>query len=274
MLDYAANAVVYWPIEQMQAQFERRCLAEQREPSEVFAESLGPEADPDDFWQQAKTNLQAGKIRMVFVADKIPTELQRIVEFLNGQMDPAQVLAVEVKQYLGQGQRAMVPRVLGQTAEAQQKKAAGTRPPRRQWDEEAFLQALATNKGPDVAAVAQSILRWANEGGIPVKWGMGGTNGTYYPRIDHAGTTYQPMGISTAGTFGVGFWGVPSDGPFGSEAKRLEYWARLNQIEGVNLSAERVNTWTQHPLDPMTDPTAMRRFLDTLDWFVQEVRAS
>jgi len=28
---------------------------------------------------------------MVFVADEIPSELQRIVEFLNGQMDLAEV---------------------------------------------------------------------------------------------------------------------------------------------------------------------------------------
>ena len=37
---------------------------------------------PDAFWERAKTNLQAGKIRLVFLADEIPPELVRIVEFL------------------------------------------------------------------------------------------------------------------------------------------------------------------------------------------------
>jgi hypothetical protein len=37
----------------------------------------------------------------VFVADEIPVELRRIVEFINGQMDPAELLAVEIKQYVG-----------------------------------------------------------------------------------------------------------------------------------------------------------------------------
>src|SRR5215216_233948 len=83
MLDYAANAVVYWPIESMQAQFERACGDLGRDPADVLAEFLGDDAEPDAFWQQAKTNLQAGRIRMVFVADVIPPELQRIVEFLN-----------------------------------------------------------------------------------------------------------------------------------------------------------------------------------------------
>src|SRR5215470_6528724 len=77
----------------------------------------------DDFWLRVKTNLQAGRVRMVFVADVIPAELRRIVEFLNGQMDPAEVLAVEIKQFVGQGNlKTLVPRVIGQTAEAATKK--------------------------------------------------------------------------------------------------------------------------------------------------------
>ena len=83
---------------------------------------LGEEVDPEDFWQRVKTNLQAGKIRMLFVADVIPPELRRIVEFLNQQIDPAEVLAVEIKQYVGQGMKTLVPRVFGQTAEAETRK--------------------------------------------------------------------------------------------------------------------------------------------------------
>jgi hypothetical protein len=60
---------------------------------------------------------------MVFVADIIPPELRRIVEFLNGQMDPAEVLALEVRQFVGQGLKALVPKVVGQTAVAQRAKS-------------------------------------------------------------------------------------------------------------------------------------------------------
>ena len=89
MLDYAANAVVYLPIEQIRSWFEERCSRAGRDPADVMAEAFGPAVHPDAFWLDAKTNLQAGRIRLIFVADEIPAELQRIVEFLNGQMDPA-----------------------------------------------------------------------------------------------------------------------------------------------------------------------------------------
>jgi hypothetical protein len=121
MLDYAANAVVYWPVETIQAEFAKTCQLEDVDPGDRLAEFLGDEADPQEFWQRVKTSLQAGKIRMLFVADVIPPELRRIVEFLNEQMDPAEVLAVEIKQYVGHGMKTLVPRVIGQTAEAEKK---------------------------------------------------------------------------------------------------------------------------------------------------------
>ena len=37
-------------------------------------------------WQRVETNLRAARIRLLFVADGIPDELTRVVEFLNEQM--------------------------------------------------------------------------------------------------------------------------------------------------------------------------------------------
>src|SRR5262249_49565633 len=102
MLDYAANAVVYWPVEAIRARFEEGCRQRGGDPAKELEGFLGPGAGAEEFWQKVKTNLQAARVRMVFVADTIPPELCRIVEFLNGQMDPAEVLAVEVKQFTGQ----------------------------------------------------------------------------------------------------------------------------------------------------------------------------
>jgi len=122
MLDYAANAVVYWPVAYMRERFDVSCANNGVDPDEKLMEVLGEEGDVEEYWQKANRNLTDGKIRLLFVADEIPTELQRIVEFLNEQMDRAEVLAVEIKQFVGEGQTGLVPRVIGQTAEAIEKK--------------------------------------------------------------------------------------------------------------------------------------------------------
>src|SRR5690242_5967045 len=87
MLDYAANAVRYWPPEQLRATHEATCAAAGVAEDEALVELLGADADVDvdAYWDAVAENLSSGRIRMVFVADEIPRELQRIVEFLNEQ---------------------------------------------------------------------------------------------------------------------------------------------------------------------------------------------
>ena len=124
MLDYAANAVVYWPVEEIISRFEQTCEAQGSDNEEMLNRFLSDSSTSEEFWQKVKTNLRAGHVRMLFVADEIPQELKRIVEFLNEQMDPAEVLAVELRQYANGDLRTLVPRVFGQTAEAEQRKTA------------------------------------------------------------------------------------------------------------------------------------------------------
>ena len=107
MLDYAANAVVYWPVDRLRATFEAGCGAQGRGPDDVLAESLGEELDIEGFWENAQTNLQAGRVRLVFVDDAIPAEVRRIIEFLNVQMSPAEVIGIKVRQYVGESLKTL-----------------------------------------------------------------------------------------------------------------------------------------------------------------------
>jgi hypothetical protein len=194
MLDYAANAVVYWPVETLRAWFEANREVPEQDLMD-FLEDL--EADLEEFWQKVKTNLQAGKLHLIFVADEIPTELRRVVEFLNQQMDPAEVLAVEIKQYVSQNSnlKTLVPRVIGQTAEAQQRKASTARGSRRR-DEGSFFRELEAVRGVDEAKVARSIFEWAKSKASWISWGTA----SFTPMLEHAGLRYQVVGVYTDGS--------------------------------------------------------------------------
>lgn len=161
MLDYAANAVVYWPLEQLRARFEEACRQTGADPADAIVEVAREEADPDEFWQDVKTNLRAGRVRLVFVADEIPTELQRIVEFLNEQMDPAEVIAIQVKQYVSadEGVRTLVPQVIGRTAAAVQAKRAGRRS-EQVWTEPKLREAFSQLDTPRARDTMLKLLDW------------------------------------------------------------------------------------------------------------------
>lgn len=122
LLEYAANALAYWPIEQIKLKYESRCESAGLDANDELAKFLSNEINSDEFWEKVDTNLQVGKIRLIIVADQIPLELQRIVEFLDSQMRSVEVLCIEIKQFTGQSLKTLVPRVIGRTAESVQKK--------------------------------------------------------------------------------------------------------------------------------------------------------
>jgi len=272
MLDYAANAVVYWPIESIRAKFEANCNRRGLDPTKLVAELIEvdfrDEALVDKFWHQVKTNLQAGKIRLIFVADEIPSELRRIVEFLNTQMDPAEVLAVEIKQYVGQGMQTLVPKVIGRTAGADRKKE----PEVKQWDETSFLNELTAQRGAKEASVAKQILEWAKEKMPSIWWGRGKRFGGFIPGLDHKGKWHQLIEVWTYGSLELQFQYMKSKTPpFDTEEGRLELVRRCNKIKGVNIPEDAINRRPGIPLSVFTDDAALKQFLNILDWAVQKI---
>lgn len=134
MLDYAANGVRYWSAGAAQASFEHTCRENGADPIEGLAEFLGPEADEQaaGFWERMEQNMRDGRLKMVFVADRVPDELATIVEFLNEHTrDHIEVRAVELRHFEGKGGLlTLVRRVVGETAKMKiAKRRTGPLPP-------------------------------------------------------------------------------------------------------------------------------------------------
>lgn len=135
MLDYAANAVTYWPVSRMRERHASMCESSGVAADEHILQLIGNDGDVEEFWSLADQNLRNGRVRMLFVSDNIPPSLRRIVEFLNQQMNPAEVLALEVKQFVGvqdgHSLRTLVPRLIGQTEVIrEQKRSTASAQPR------------------------------------------------------------------------------------------------------------------------------------------------
>lgn len=270
MLDYAANSVSYWPADVIREKFESACESRGEEPDIRVAEQLGLDPSNQDsienFWDQVKTNLQAGKIRLVFVADIIPKELQRIVKFLNKQMDPAEVLAVEIRQYVGKGLKTLVPEVIGQTKD---------RPtPSVKWDEPSFLQEMASKRGLVEAQVAKDILKWAEENVVRIWWGEGKKVGSFTAVVEHKGASHYPIYVVTSGIVYVNFYYLKMKPPFDNEDLRRELLRRINEVPGVNIPQEYIAKGPAIPLKILENREALEKFFSALAWAIQQIRSS
>lgn len=127
MMDYVAHASIYWDATTLEERFDETCEELGVSPEETLEGLVGDE-EVTDFWDDVEKNLRSKQIRLVFVADEIPSELKRVVEFLNEAMQDVEVLAIEVVQYASEEETVFVPRLYGQTEEA---KASSSSSPSR-----------------------------------------------------------------------------------------------------------------------------------------------
>lgn len=181
MLDYAANGTEYWTSDRLRQVAAATVAVEGKSLDEVVGQFIGSEDGEaiEQFWTRMQDNLRAGRVRLIFVTDEAPKELRRMTEFLNGQMRDTEVLLVEIKQFMGEdGQRVLVPRVIGQTALTPAGAPSG--PP---VTKEAFIERIS----PELRPFVEQVLTEAAAHGHAVQWGRVGVslrafrseNGTY-----------------------------------------------------------------------------------------------
>lgn len=165
MLEYAAHAWQTWTADGLRHTFEDRCREESLDPNDELKTLLDEKEDADGFWVRVGDNLAAKRLRLLFVADDIPDELTRVVEFLNATMPSVEVLAVEIKKFDGGGIRTLVPRLIGRTA-----KPAGAK--RQKLDHDSFL---AEFEDEDLRSAAARLLQVGNAHGR-VYYGVSGVS--------------------------------------------------------------------------------------------------
>jgi hypothetical protein len=279
MLDYAANATAFWKVEQLQAWFEAECDRRGSDPTDVLNTKCGV-LDVDAYWERVRTNLAASRIRLVFVADEIAPELRSIVEFLNRQMTDTEVLAVEVKQYVdANGERqTVVPRVVGQTEAARAAKAVGGRAT-RSWDKESLAGEIARRKGDADAAIARSLIEWAEtRDGVRVDYGQGARSGSAGIRLDRNGASLHAFNVWSYGSVEIPFDYMRDMGqaPFDSDRElRDELRRRLNEaVPDARIPDEDRRIRPSFALSTLRDDSTRQEFCDAIEWAFDQAAAA
>ena len=268
LLDYAANASIHWPVETIKNSFDATCVSKSRDPDEALAEFLGHDPDTELFWKRVKTNLQAGKMRLIFLADELPLELRTVIEFLNRQMDPTEVIGVEIKQYGSDDFKALTSRVIGRTADVVQRKTTRG----RLWDEESFLNEITKHGGSGDAALAKRLLDWSNQQGLGVWWGRGRLHGSFYPILEIDGLSYPTYGIWTDSQIEIQFYTLQKRRQFDGEEKRLELLRRLNTIPLVQINESRITGFPKFPLNAIMDENSLTKFFEVFNWVITTIK--
>ena len=254
MLDYAANGTQYWKIGDIIKSFKDTCLGRRQNPEEVIGQFLGEGYDPKLFWQTVEDNLRQGKVRMLFVADEIPRELRRIVEFLNEQMRPAEVLAVQLTNYQGvDGTRTLVPFVIGATERANTVKAAPESSEALSPDE--WLEQLGADHGASTLEGAKRALDWFVSKGCEV--GLTATQDAFYIReTTDEGKYAYPFFIrrSSGGRFETSLLYLKARPAYSDEEDRRQLHTRLRSLPKLDVrSTGKLTGWPSFDVAKLLD---------------------
>ncbi len=268
MLDYAANCASYWAIDDLRAEFEKTCLEAKKTTNEVLQQLLGPDADAEGFWRHVKENLESATIRLLFVADVIPPELRRIVEFLNAQMKQVEVLAIELRQFQSKDLKAIVPTVYGQTQAAAQKRVAG-----RTWDETSLFDKLSKSVDAKAIEIGKSIYEWMRKNGKrKVEFGSGQLDGSVYPVLTPGGVKINPVYLSSSGRIFVQFDALKNKPVLGSVECRRALIQHVNEIAGVKFEDADSDKYPSIQLATIArDPQGEVKIMSALEWIDRQL---
>jgi hypothetical protein len=251
MLDYAANGTAYWQAGRVAASFAATMTESGRDPDAELAAFLSGAADPEQFWEQVDANFAAGRIKMVFVADTIPRELARIVEFMNEQMK-ADVRAVELSWFESEtGVTALTPRVIGETERAQAEKASrGALPPieRAEWIEERLLK-----HGPATVEAAEHFVALVEECGGAAN--VATTQGSIIATFATPSGPLYPFMLShySKGSVQLCLGNLVNRPAFASEEARRDLYDRTAAVVG-SLSTKTLNGFPAFSVTRLNEP--------------------
>lgn len=197
MLDYAANSTAYWKAGQIAETFAQHAAKNGQNADDALADFLGPDVDPAEFWEQVDANFSAGRIKLVFVADTIPRELARIVEFLNEQMR-AEVRAVELSWFeSSDGGKAFTPRIIGATERSANEKAARAGKTLMSYDQ--WVAEYIVPMGDEAITALKNFEQLVRDtGGNPE---LTTTQGSIISTYDVGGTMLYPFGFNRQNRF-------------------------------------------------------------------------
>lgn len=169
MLDYASR-VSAWDADELRELFRQN----NDEPGTLEA------YDTDEFWMQVANCLKAERVKLVFAADRIPSTLKTLIEFMDRNMEGIEVYGVELRQYKTEEATMLTSSVVGETPMKVKRPAARS----VEWDAASFSSYLLARSENIAAPIVEELRSYAVNLGFSCLSGRGAQMPTYIFRLN------------------------------------------------------------------------------------------
>ena len=209
------------------------------------------EEHTENLVENIENNFKEGNFKFIILMDQIGERLKDLIIYMN-QNSKFDIYGVCFKHYNLDKYEIIIPKIFG----ADIKKDVPTRSKKIQWDQALFFADLNKNCNEEYIDVAKKILTWAKTNGLPIKWGSGGKQGTFYPDITIKGERYSLFGVNTTGKIDITFQSLPYD----KEILRNLIF-ELNKLDGVDIPEKAINTWKSFSMSSILKDKPFSHFI-------------
>ncbi|MBN8721624.1 MAG: DUF262 domain-containing protein [Acidobacteria bacterium] len=142
-------------------------------------------------------------------------------------------------------------------------------------DQETFFQIMQESEFATLIPIVQELQNWARLNLPKFIWSKNNKRTIFWPCLDYNGKIYWPIGIRTDGQIEIIFQYLKVRKPFDNDSKREELLTLLNNIPGVNLqlTAANLRGRPKIPLSLLKNESALKEFINVLDWIVHQIKS-
>ncbi len=163
-----------------------------------FEKRLGISLD-EEFLQKMSANLANNRMRLIVASDEIPSQLLKVIEFMN-ETSVFDVYGLEIRLFASGGKKILAPKLLGQSERVRERKSTRVY---SKWNEERFFAALGEDV-PDVVKITRDLMSFGVKvSGRQVEWGSGKESGSFTARLIVNGKRFSLFSVYTYGKFSI-----------------------------------------------------------------------
>jgi len=141
-------------------------------------------------------------MRLIIAADSIPSELRRMIEFLNNT-SKFEILGLEVALYSDEKEpenKYLIPTLLGASEQARGRKIIT----RSQWSETRFFDIVKENLLPEIVKKINDLYDFVNKlTDEKIYWGTGKEVGSFTGKLDIDNHLYSILSVYTDGNISI-----------------------------------------------------------------------
>jgi hypothetical protein len=268
-IEYLSHLQTEWSGDRFLEEAKEYWAKKEKAFEQLVQEKWGKEFD-SPYISQLQSNIDTANMRLIIAADSIPSELRRMIEFLNNT-SKFEILGLEVALYSDEKDlenKYLIPALLGASEQTRDRKKKS----RSQWSEARFFEAVEEKLSPEVIEKIDDLYAFVNKlTDEKIYWGTGKEVGSFTGKLDIDNHLYSIISVYTDGNISINI---------GWNHKRLtetnkniseKFRKEVNQIAKKSITKNSwENGWPKIALESLSDQQ-LTSLKDLLEKFKKEL---